>query len=86
MPANSRKVPLPDGRVVDGIALPFQGSDNWNEYFVDDGTVIRIKLVATEIVKVDGEFDQQGNPLYVVASTNLAVVSAPDHLKKDGGA
>lgn len=86
MPANKRQIPLPDGRTVEGAVIRFQDAgEHWNEYLVDDGTVIRVKLVATEIVKVEGEWDQLGNPLYIVGSTNLAVVSSPDHLKRNGG-
>jgi hypothetical protein len=87
MPANKRMVPIPpDGRLVEGTVVSFQtGAEHWNEYLVDDGTVIRVKLIATEIVKVDGYWDPQGNPLYAVGSTNLSVVSSPDHLKKKEG-
>jgi len=86
VPANKRNIPLPDGRVVEGTVMGFQtGGEHWNEYLVDDGTVVRVKLVATEILKVEGEFDPTGNPLYVVATTNISVVSSPDNLKRNGG-
>ena len=86
MPANKRMIPLPDGRTVEGTIMGFQtGGEHWNEYLVDDGSVIRVKLVATEVLKVQGEYDPNGNPLYVVATTNISVVSSPDQLRKEGG-
>lgn len=57
--------------------------EHWNEYLLDDGTVLRIKLVATEILRIDGEFDAQGNPAYVVASTNVTAVSASQDKRKE---
>lgn len=62
------------------------GGEHWNEYLVDDGTVIKLKLVVTEIVKVDDEYDPRtGDPLYVVNSTNVVSVQAPEQLKQQGG-
>ena len=85
MPQKKRKIPTPDGREVDAVFMPFQqGAEHWNEYLVDDGTVVRIKLVVTEILKVEGEYDQQGNPIYVVQSTSVMSVNAPENLMKDG--
>ncbi|MFZ0667744.1 MAG: hypothetical protein WAM97_18505 [Acidimicrobiales bacterium] len=87
MPGNRRKVNLPDGRQAEASVVSFQSAgEHWNEYLVDDGTVIRFKAVVTEILKVDGEYDPEGSPMYMVGNANLVVVSAPDHLRKDGGA
>lgn len=81
--ARKKKVPLPDGRVVEGTIMPFQtGGEHWNEYLVDDGTVVRVKLVVTEIIRVDGEYDAQGDPIYTVQSTNVSNISAPEELRQ----
>jgi hypothetical protein len=42
MPAKKRKVQLPpDNRTVEPTLMPFQtGGEHWNEYLVDDGTVV----------------------------------------------
>jgi hypothetical protein len=78
-----RKVRLPDGSEVEGTVLSVRGSDeHWNEYLVDDGTVIRVKMVATEVIRFDGQFDAQGNPVYMLQSTNVMAVSAPDNLRR----
>lgn len=83
MPPKKRRITLPDGREIEAIVMPFQtGGEHWNEYLLDDGSVIRIKLVVTEILRGEGEYDPQGNPGYLVQSTNVTVVSAPDDLKK----
>ena len=65
--------------------MPFRaGSEHWNEYLLDDGTVVRVKLVAQEIVRIDGQYDPMGNPAYAVFSTNVTHVSAPEDLKEGG--
>lgn len=80
-----RKVQLQDGSFIDATIIPFRGDvEHWNEYLLDDGTVVRVKLVATEVVRVDGEYDGEGNPVYVVYSSNVTHVSAPEDLKKGG--
>jgi len=81
----TKKVKLPDGREIEGEIMPFQsGGEHWNEYLVEDGTVIKIKLVASEVVRLNGEYDQAGNPVYIVQSTNVLSVSAPDELLWEG--
>ena len=62
-----------------------QSGERWNEYFLEDGTVLKMKLVLKKVFKVDGEFDEEGNPVYVMQSTNVTSVSAPGDLKKKDG-
>jgi len=67
---------------LEGEVIPFRGDvEHWNEYLLDDGSVIRMKIVATEMVRVDGHYDGEGNPLYMIGSTNVTHVSSPDNLK-----
>lgn len=61
------------------------GGEHWNEYLVEDGSIIRTKLVATEVIKVDGKYDEQGNPLYVLHSTQVLWVDSPDDLRREEG-
>lgn len=66
--------------------MPFQtGGEHWNEYLVEDGSIVRVKLVATEIIRVDGRYDPQGNPLYVLHSAQVLVVDSPDDLRREEG-
>jgi hypothetical protein len=67
----------------EGEVVPFRGDvEHWNEYLLDDGTVVRMKAVAMEMVRVDGQYDAEGNPLYIINSTNVTHVSAPDELRR----
>jgi len=41
-----------------------QTKEDWSEYTLENGTVIKIKQVVVQIIKLD-ETDEQGNPSYV---------------------
>jgi len=59
--------------------------ENFNEYLVQDGSVINIKLVVTEILKLDDAYDEQGQPVYLINSQNVTAISVPDELMKHPG-
>jgi len=76
------KVPF-QGREVDATEIEFQTrKEDWNEYQLMDGSVVRMKLVVSEIFRLEGEFDAEGNPVYHIKSANVAVVKSPDTLKR----
>ena len=61
-----------------------QSTERWNEYLLEDGTVLKAKLVVTNVYRVDGQFDAEGNPVYVVHSTNVVSANAPGSLRRKG--
>lgn len=79
-----RKMDLGQGP-VDVVEEPFKANvENWNEYMLDDGTVLRVKTVVTEILRVENQFDLEGNPAYLIKSQNVTAVSAPEGKRKGG--
>ena len=63
---------------VDAIEMSFQtGGEHWNEYLLTDGSVFKLKVVVTEILKIDGKYDAEGNPVYLVKSANVVFACAP---------
>jgi len=82
MPGNKVTINL-GGKKVQATPIDVnQSGEKWNDYLLEDGTAIRMKLVLKKVLRVDGQFDAEGNPLYVMQSTNVTSVSAPDQLKK----
>jgi len=74
---------LLEGKIVEGIDLDFKTlKEEWNEYQVTDGSIIRMKVVVTNIAKVPDKYDNAGNPIYVVKSSNVLTVLAPEKLRK----
>jgi hypothetical protein len=68
----------------DAVEVDFKiVKEDWNEYNLDDGTRIKLKPVATVIIRIPGVFDSDGNPIYMVKSSNVMAVSAAANLKKE---
>lgn len=68
---------------VDAVEVGFRsGGEHWNEYLLDDGSVVKIKLVVTGVLRLEGQYDQEGNPNYVVKSTNIVATSAPEDKRR----
>lgn len=71
------------GREVDATEVDFQTRrEDWNEYQLMDGTVIKMKLVVSGVFRIEGLFDEEGNPVYQIKSTNVPVVKSPDNLRR----
>ena len=71
-------------RTIEAEDMEFQtAKEDWSEYRIEDGFSVRIKLVVSSILKT-GERDPQGNPVYIVQSTNIVKVLPPEtYSKKD---
>jgi|WetSurMetagenome_2_1015567.scaffolds.fasta_scaffold52319_5 nitrite reductase/ring-hydroxylating ferredoxin subunit len=50
-----------------------QTKEDWSEYTLENGTVIKIKQVVVQIIKLD-ETDEQGNPSYVTQTQPIVSV------------
>jgi hypothetical protein len=56
--------------------------DGWSEYTLADGTVIRAKGVVLDVRKMIGQFNAQGEPVYVLQLTMINQARVPEQLKK----
>lgn len=82
--SRKRKLQVPPtGEWAEAEEIGFRSSGEfWNEYLLDDGTVVRMKLVVTAVERVAGQYDDSGNPMYLIQSTNVLNVSAPEDIRK----
>jgi hypothetical protein len=82
MPEQKRKMNLlgHDTEVTD---VPIKKSnETWNEYELEDGSVIRFKSTATGVLRLD-QHTPDGNPVYLVLNGQVVtVIHAPEHLRK----
>ena len=66
------------GQKVPSTELDFSTiREGWNEYSCEDGTAVRIKLVATKIHRLDRKDPNTGDPVYLVRSSNVVDVTPP---------
>ena len=68
------KIRTPDGRVVTGRKLNFRVvREEWNEYELEDGTKLYVKLVLADVVRRN-ELNPFGEPVYQISSQNVVRV------------
>lgn len=70
------------GREVEAEVIDAnQSTERWSEYLLDDGTILRVKPVVTNIYRVEGAHNAQGDPVYSVNFTTVVSADAPENLK-----
>lgn len=79
-----RKIPTPpDGKEREAELIEIKNSkEPPNIYELADGSLFTLKTVVTEIWRVEGVYDEQGNPYYVAKSANIATVTAPEDIRQ----
>lgn len=72
------------GNVVEGVEVGVAESlERFSDVTLEDGTSIKTKLSVIIAVRVDDQWDDEGNPIYIVKSQNiLTVIDSPEHLKR----
>jgi hypothetical protein len=74
---------LPDGRKVQGTEVGINRStEHWNEYVLEDGNIIRLKLVLVRVLKTIEKDMVTGEPVYITNTQNLMTVSSVREAKK----
>lgn len=80
------KVPvvLPDGKPGVGVDVPItESTERWSEFKLEDGTIFRAKMNVLSVARVDGQFDQVGNPLYTTnMAPTISIIHVAEHLRK----
>jgi hypothetical protein len=71
-------VTLPDGNKVQATQEEFVPTkEEWNEYKLTDGTIIRIKIVVSEIFRLDQKDPATGKPNFMVKSKSVMSTIIP---------
>jgi len=70
-------------REVEAVNTDFEAkSEPWVTYDLSDGTSLKIRTLVTGILRLEGEHDVGGNPVYTVSTqVVIRVVSAPKDLR-----
>jgi hypothetical protein len=58
--------------------------DGWSEFTLTDGTVIRAKAAILDVKKMVGQYNADGEPVYMLQMTMVNQMRVPDNLKKKG--
>ena len=70
------------GELINGVEVEFKPlSESWNEYETEDGAIVRVKLIVSRIIRTE-KYKEDGEPIYVIKSSNVASVKVPVNLMK----
>jgi hypothetical protein len=56
--------------------------DGWSEFTLADGAIIRTKAAVLDVKKMVGQYNADGEPIYVLQLTMVNQARVPDNLKK----
>ena len=80
------KVPMPNGTLVDAVEVVVsESNERWTDVKLEDGSSLRLKSVILGVARIEGQYDPEGNPQYIIKANQVMTVSSPDHLRKGGG-
>jgi len=76
--AGGKTIPL-FGHDIPVTEVPVvEAEERFVEYKLEDGTILKVKNVATSVLRVDDQYLPDGNPIYIViANPVVSVVSSP---------
>ncbi len=69
-------VPVSDVPVV-------EAEERFVQYKLEDGTILKVKNVATSVLRVDNQYLPDGTPIYIVTSNPVVSVVSSPHAKKE---
>lgn len=83
MPETRRKIPTAQG-VLEGVDVAIsETTEKWSEVTLADGAILRIKPNVLSVTRIDGKYDNDGNPLYVLHSNQImTVTNVATHLRQ----
>ena len=84
MSNHKKTLTLPSGEMVQGTFVNVSESvERFTDINLEDGTTLRAKVSVTEVARVDGRWDDDGNPLYFVKSQTVVTVAKTPFKRKD---
>ena len=70
------EITLPDGRKIQASEVGIKKStESWNEYELEDGNIIRMKLVVVRVLKTIEKDEITGEPIYITNTQNLMALT-----------
>jgi hypothetical protein len=61
---------------------PDQNGERWSTYLLHDGTTLKIKAIVADILRIEGQYSPNGDPVYTVNASMIVNTHSPDTLRK----
>jgi hypothetical protein len=68
--------------MAEEIEFEPESAESWNTYALHDGTKLKVKAVLADVLRVDGQFAPNGDPLYTINASLIVTANAPESLKR----
>ena len=68
--------------MAEEIEFEPESAEKWNTYALHDGTTLKVKAVLADVLRLEGHYSPNGDPLYTVNAQIVVATSAPDNLRK----
>ena len=60
-----------------------ESNERFSHVTLEDGSILKVKVSVLEALRVDDQWDPDGNPTYIVKSHNVVAVSeSPEQLRR----
>lgn len=71
------------GQLRDATIVDFEADrESFSTYILHDGTSLKIKAVLTEVLRIEGLYQPNGDPVYGVSAQQVLAVHAPENLRR----
>jgi hypothetical protein len=78
----TRKIQF-QGREVTAHEVAFESSgEAFSHYQLEDGTSLKMKIVLLDVMRLEGEYSENGDPVYIFSAHQLTGIQAAEDLKK----
>jgi hypothetical protein len=68
--------------MAEEVEFEAEGAEKWNTYLLQDGTKLKMKAVVSDVLRLDGQYAPNGDPLYSVNTQVVVNTVSPDTLKR----
>lgn len=76
------EITLPDGRKISATEISVKkATEHWNEYELEDGNILKMKLILVKIIKADAKNEITGEPIYISNTQNLMTLTMKEDKK-----
>ena len=84
MSGHKKRLTSPSGETVEGTFVDvIESTERFTDIKLEDGTILKAKASVAEVARVDGHWDDDGNPLYFVKSQTVITVAKTPFKKED---
>lgn len=64
------------------VPVTFTADEPWTEVRLADGSHIRLRTVVKDVQRLEGEFTDEGTPLYYISTQQVYHTIAPEHMMR----